>query len=125
MTLVTVPLRKMADLVRWTARLLAKSARGTVRHVKAVIKRILVRMMAEVAKHHSLKSRVVSLVSHYPSLKARLKRLAIASGIVQSPPKTGYDSPLTTAVRSRDLSLRARRIFTDLLDAVERGRTSK
>jgi hypothetical protein len=79
-------------------------------------KRVLVRVMAEVARHPPLKAKAASLINRYPDLKARLKGLAVASG---------GDSALTMVEGPQDLSLRARRVYTDLLEAVEKNKTAR
>jgi FkbM family methyltransferase len=122
---MTLPLRKTAGLVRWSARLPARITRGTAKRAKAVIKRILVRMIAEVVRHPSLKAKAVSLVNRYPNLKNRLKALAVGSGIGQSVPSAVYDPTLTIAGGPQNLSLRARQIYLDLLDAIEQNKAGR
>lgn len=122
---MTLPLRKTAGFVRWSAGCSLRLLRSATGHARSLTKRIVVRMLADVVRHPFLKVRAASLVSHYPSLKNRLKGLAAESGIMQSAPPTGSDSPLTAAVRPQDLSLRAHRIFTDLLDAIEKNRNGR
>jgi FkbM family methyltransferase len=113
---MTLPLRKTAGLARWCARLPARVARGTARSAKSMIKRILVRVIAEVVRHPSLKAKAKILLNRYPALKARLKRLAVGAARDSAP--TGADGP-------QDLSLRARQVYADLLDAIKRNKAAR
>lgn len=111
---MTLPLRKTAALVRWSARLPTRILRGSAKRAKAMAKRILVRMIAEVVRHPSLKAKAVRFISRYPNLKARLKNLVIASR-----------GSLTVIVAEgpQDLSTQAQKIYADLLSAIEKNKT--
>ena len=122
---MTLPLRKVAGLARWSGMLLSRLMRSVSRHARSLMKRTVVRVLVVVLRHPSLKARAISLIGRYPKLRARLKGLAVASGIVQSSPRTGYDSPLTAANRPQDLPRRAQRIFAELLDAIERNKAAR
>lgn len=111
---MTLPLRKAAGLARWSAGLPAGITRSAKKHAKATAKRVLVRMMAELVRHPSLKAKAASLINRYPDLKARLKNLVIASR-----------GSLTVIVAEgpQDLSTQAQKIYADLLSAIEKNKT--
>jgi FkbM family methyltransferase len=120
---MTLPLRKVAGLARWSGMLLSRLMRRAARRIKTVTKRVLVRMIAEVVRHPSLKAKGVILVSHYPNLRTRLKQLAGSSGSAQTDPASVRGSTMTLTEGLQDLSPRAQRIHSDLLEAIERNKT--
>jgi len=113
---MTLPLRKAAGFVRWSAALPARIERSATKHTKVIARRILARMIAEVVRHPSLKAKAKVLLNRYPTLKARLKGLSGSS--------RGDPAP-TTVEGPQDLSLRARQVYTDLLDAIEKNKTTR
>jgi SAM-dependent methyltransferase len=114
----TLPFRKMTDLIRWSSRSLLKIIRVIEKGTRAILIKLILRLMKEVFDHPSIKVLVLKLLNYNQNLKNRLKSLALAAGIIQIPPDAAFYNTLKSAEGPHNLSSRAQQIYMDLINAI-------
>jgi hypothetical protein len=92
-----------------------------IRLLKALLKKIIVPFMDFVLKRPSIKHNAKKVLERFPSLKTRLKSLAISSGILKVEGLVLKNTNESNALNAEvsELSPHAKKIYSDLKNAIE------
>ena len=118
---ITAPLRFTMKMIRLSLKIPTKIIKSSIKLLKALLKKIIVPLIDFVIKRPSIKRIAKKIIDRFPSLKERLKSIAISSGIleVQGRILKNSNEDKAVSVEVSDLPPQAQKIYSDLKKAIE------
>jgi len=108
-------------MIRLSLKIPTKIIKSSIKLLKALLKKIIVPLIDFVIKRPSIKRIAKKIIDRFPSLKERLKSIAISSGIleVQGRILKNSNEDKAVSVEVSDLPPQAQKIYSDLKKAIE------
>ena len=125
---ITWPLRKLMQLLKWIFIIPVRIVVLIVYSPKNIVKWVLIKFMRFVISRPVLKSRIKILLYKYPKLGLRLRRLAMARGIINKPTEeqvrlheelSQFSEILPPVSELSQLTISAKRTYKELKSAIE------